>query len=56
MHELTHFNRDGRVRMVNVTDKTATRRRAVATGRIYMAPETLAHIKNGTIKKVTCWQ
>ena len=51
MHELTHFNRDGRARMVNVTDKTATRRRAVATGGIYMAPETLAHIKNGTIKK-----
>ena len=50
MHELTHFNRDGRARMVNVTDKTATRRRAVATGGIYMAPETLAHIKNGTIK------
>ena len=51
MHELTHFNRDGRARMENVTDKTATRGRAVASGVIYMAPVTLAHFKNGTIKK-----
>lgn len=49
--ELTHFNEQGRARMVDVTGKAITSRRAVAAGEICMAPETMAHIKNGTLKK-----
>ena len=51
MAELTHFNEQGRARMVDVTEKAVTHRRAVAAGEIHMAPETLLHIKNGTLKK-----
>ena len=51
MGELTHFNEQGRARMVDVTDKAVTQRRAVAAGEIHVAPETMAHIKNGTMKK-----
>lgn len=51
MSELTHFNEQGRARMVDVTEKAVTHRTAVAAGEIHMAPETMAHIKNGTMKK-----
>ena len=51
MGELTHFNEQGRARMVDVTEKPVTHRRAVAAGEIHIAPETMAHIKNGTMKK-----
>ena len=51
MGELTHFNEQGRARMVDVTEKPVTHRRAVAAGEILIAPETMAHIKNGTLKK-----
>ena len=51
MAELTHFNEQGRARMVDVTDKAVTHRTAVATGEVHMAPDTLARIKAGTMKK-----
>ena len=51
MGELTHFNEQGRARMVDVTEKPVTHRRAVAAGEIHIASETMAHIKNGTLKK-----
>ena len=51
MGELTHFNEQGRARMVDVTNKAVTHRRAVAAGEIHMAPETLQKIKDGTMKK-----
>ena len=51
MAELTHFNGQGRARMVDVTEKAVTHRRAVAAGEIHMAPETLQNIKDGTLKK-----
>ena len=51
MGDLTHFNEQGRARMVDVTEKAVTHRTAVAAGEIHMAPETMAHIKNGTMKK-----
>ena len=51
MGELTHFNEQGRARMVDVTDKAVTHRTAVAAGEIHMAPETLQKIKDGTVKK-----
>ena len=51
MGELTHFNKQGRARMVDVTEKAVTHRRAVAAGEIRVSPETMVHIKNGTLKK-----
>lgn len=51
MAELTHFNRQGRAQMVDVTEKAVTHRTAVAAGEVHMAPETLEKIKAGTVKK-----
>ena len=51
MAELTHFNEQGRAHMVDVTEKAVTQRRAVAAGEVHMAPETLARIKEGSMKK-----
>lgn len=41
----------GRARMVDVGDKPATRRSAVAVGEVRMAEETLARIRDGSMKK-----
>jgi cyclic pyranopterin phosphate synthase len=49
--ELTHFNKAGRARMVDVSAKDDSERQAVAEGRISMQPATLALIKEGAIKK-----
>ncbi len=49
--ELTHFDKDGKAIMVDVSAKAATEREAVAGGSITMKPETLALIKQGSIKK-----
>ncbi len=51
MSELTHFNQDGRARMVDVTAKNETVRVAVARGEVRMRPETLQAIKAGGIAK-----
>ncbi|MBN9411698.1 MAG: cyclic pyranopterin monophosphate synthase MoaC [Burkholderiales bacterium] len=51
MSSLTHFDEHGQAHMVDVGDKPATRRRAVAQGRIDMLPATLAVIASGTAKK-----
>jgi cyclic pyranopterin phosphate synthase len=48
---LTHFNEEGRARMVDVSEKAQTSRKAVATGEVYMLPKTLRLIKEGQIKK-----
>jgi len=49
--ELTHFNESGRARMVDVSEKADTMRRAVARGRVLMRPETLALVQSGGMKK-----
>ncbi|MEM8985749.1 MAG: cyclic pyranopterin monophosphate synthase MoaC [Pseudomonadota bacterium] len=48
---LTHFDAEGRARMVDVTDKGVTERTATARGRVNMAPETLNIVRSGTAKK-----
>jgi len=48
---LTHFNEEGRARMVDVSEKAHTSRKAVANGEVFMLPETLRLIKEGQIKK-----
>ena len=49
--ELTHFDREGRARMVDVGQKDETERVAVASGRVRMAPETIAMIREGRATK-----
>jgi len=51
MSSLTHFDAQGQAHMVDVGGKAATRRVAVASGRIEMLPATLAIIESGTAKK-----
>jgi cyclic pyranopterin monophosphate synthase len=48
---LTHLDHEGAARMVDVGGKPATHRRAVASGRITMTPETLAAIRAGNAPK-----
>lgn len=50
-NELTHFNADGRARMVDVSEKSDTDRTAIAQGTVHMLPETFARIRAGQIKK-----
>ena len=51
MNALTHFDTHGQAHMVDVADKPATRRTAIATGRIEMLPATLALVRSGSAKK-----
>jgi cyclic pyranopterin monophosphate synthase len=48
---LTHIGADGEARMVDVSDKAATDRVAIAEGRVRMAASTLASILAGDAKK-----
>ena len=49
--ELTHVDADGRARMVDVSDKAATTREAMAEGRLLMLPQTLALALSGGGRK-----
>ena len=49
--KLTHFDERGAARMVDVGDKSETRRTAVAAGWIRMLPDTFALVRSGTSKK-----
>ncbi len=51
MGEFTHLDPLGRARMVDVTSKDASHRRAVARARIMMQPATVAAITSGGIPK-----
>lgn len=48
---LTHVDRDGRARMVDVSAKPETSRRSVARGEIRMKPQTIRLIKDNRIAK-----
>ena len=48
---LTHLNERGEARIVDIGDKAATRRRAVAEARLVARPETIAAITGATLKK-----
>lgn len=50
-NELTHLDAAGAASMVDVGDKAHTQREATAVGAIRMAPETLAAIEAGNMKK-----
>ncbi len=51
MAKLSHFDREGRARMVDVTAKPVTKRTAIASGRVLMKAETLERIVNRQIEK-----
>ena len=51
MTDLTHINRQGRAKMVDVSNKGDTTRIAVARGEVSMKPETLSLVKEGGIAK-----
>lgn len=51
MAKFTHFNEEGRARMVDVSAKETTSRVAVARGEIKMKPATLAMIKEQKMAK-----
>jgi cyclic pyranopterin phosphate synthase len=51
MAEFTHLDDQGRVRMVDVTDKSATVRTATAGAGVRMRPETFGLIRNQKVKK-----
>lgn len=48
---MLHFNHQGRAHMVDVTDKTETKRTAIVKSQIHMREETLQRIQEGSIRK-----
>lgn len=51
MSDFTHFNDQGRAKMVNVGEKTITQRVAVAAGRVLVNEHTFSLIRSGGMKK-----
>ena len=51
MGELTHFNENGRARMVDVSEKDITLRTAKAGAKVYVNAETYCKIIEGKMKK-----
>jgi cyclic pyranopterin phosphate synthase len=50
-NKLSHLDEKGHARMVDVTRKTATKRTAVARGKVLMQPGTLTLIEDGAMQK-----
>jgi cyclic pyranopterin phosphate synthase len=48
---LTHLDEKGAARMVDVAGKPIQRRRAVASGKLFCAPSTLALLRDGQVPK-----
>ena len=51
MEDFTHFNSQGRARMVDVGEKRTSRRTALAGARVLVSRETLALIRAGGVAK-----
>ncbi len=49
--KLTHFDDEGKARMVDVSEKPLTKREAIAVGSVHMKPETIKLIKDRLISK-----
>lgn len=49
--KLSHFDEDGNAKMVDISGKPLTVRTAIATGAVYMKPETLRLVSQGLISK-----
>ena len=50
-NDFTHFNEQGRAKMVDVGEKAITQRTATAAARVLVSPETFDRIKTGGMKK-----
>ena len=50
-NDFTHFNGEGRAKMVDVGEKASSRRVAVATARVLVNEETFRLIRSGGMKK-----
>lgn len=48
---LTHIDQDGKVVMVDVSEKKISHREAIASGRIYISQETFQMIQDNRVKK-----
>ena len=51
MSDFTHFNEQGRAKMVDVGEKPVSQRTAVAAARVLVNDQTFALIKSGGMKK-----
>ena len=51
MSDLSHLDAEGRVAMVDTSGKAQTARRAVASARVLMSPETVAALRAGRTPK-----
>jgi cyclic pyranopterin phosphate synthase len=51
MSKLSHYDEAGEVRMVDVSEKAVTKRRAVASGKVLMNARTIAAIREQTNPK-----
>jgi cyclic pyranopterin phosphate synthase len=51
MSELSHYDESGRVKMVDISGKQTTTRRAVASGKVLLSAGTLDILKNKTNPK-----
>jgi cyclic pyranopterin phosphate synthase len=51
MPKLTHFDKMGRAKMVDVSKKAKTTREAVVRGSVFMNPQTFKQIMSGKIAK-----
>lgn len=52
---LTHLDREGRVKMVDVGGKAITKRRAVAFGTVRVGEEALSMLRDGQVAKGDAW-
>jgi cyclic pyranopterin monophosphate synthase len=51
MKKLSHFDEQGKIKMVDVSDKRITKRRAIASGKVLMNAETLKVLQTQTNPK-----
>lgn len=51
MKRFTHLDKEGRAKMVDISEKPLTRREAVAKGSVFMKPETLRLIEDKKVPK-----
>lgn len=51
MSNLTHFDTDGKIQMVDVSGKATTARTASASGKVLLSSETIAALRNQTNPK-----
>jgi cyclic pyranopterin phosphate synthase len=51
MSELSHYDKTGKAKMVDISDKASSVRRAVASAMVLLSPETITKLKNQTNPK-----